>query len=102
MTTAGEWFEGARPRTLGAAVAPVLVGTAAASLDGPLIWWRAVAALVVALALQVCVNYANHYSDGIRGTDKERRGPVRLTATGLAKPSAVRTAAAISFGVAAV
>ena len=68
---------GARPKTLGAAVAPVLVGTAAASLDGS-IWWRArVAALVVALALQVGVNYANDYSDGVRGTDKDRRGPVR-------------------------
>lgn len=96
------WYEGARPRTLGAAVAPVLVGTAAASLDGPVVWWRAVAALVVALVLQVGVNYANDYSDGIRGTDEERRGPVRLTATGLATPTAVRNAAAISFLVAAV
>ena len=64
----------------------MLVGTAAASLDGPVVWWRAAAALVVALALQVGVNYANDYSDGIRGTDAERRGPVRLTATGLATP----------------
>jgi len=96
------WVQGARPKTLGAAVAPVVVGTAAGSLDGPINWPRATAALVVALALQVGVNYANDYSDGVRGTDAERRGPVRLTATGLATPRAVRNAAAISFGVAAV
>lgn len=95
------WFEGARPKTLGAAVAPVVVGTAAASLDGPVRWWRAVAALVVALALQVGVNYANDYSDGVRGTDEHRRGPVRLVAGGLASPHAVRNAALISFAVAA-
>ncbi len=65
-------------------------------------WWRALAALVVALALQVGVNYANDYSDGVRGTDKNRRGPVRLVASGLASPAAVRNAALISFGVAAV
>jgi 1,4-dihydroxy-2-naphthoate octaprenyltransferase len=92
---------GARPRTLGAAVAPVLVGTAAGSLDGPIRWWRAAAALVVALALQVGVNYANDYSDGVRGTDVDRRGPVRLVAGGLASPAAVRTAALVAFGVAA-
>jgi 1,4-dihydroxy-2-naphthoate octaprenyltransferase len=102
VTTAREWVEGARPRTLGAAVSPVLVGTAAASLDGPVVWWRAAAALVVALALQVGVNYANDYSDGIRGTDTERRGPLRLTATGTATPTAVRNAAIGSFAVAAL
>jgi 1,4-dihydroxy-2-naphthoate octaprenyltransferase len=102
MTSASNWIAGARPRTLGAAVSPVLVGTAARSLDGPIMWWRAGAALVVALALQVGVNYANDYSDGVRGTDAERRGPVRLTATGLATPHAVRNAAAISFAFAAV
>jgi 1,4-dihydroxy-2-naphthoate octaprenyltransferase len=96
------WFQGARPKTLGAAVAPVLVGTAAGTLDGRLNWWRAVAALVVAVALQVGVNYANDYSDGVRGTDKNRKGPVRLTATGLATPQAVKRAALISFAVAAV
>ena len=68
----------------------MLVGTAAGTLDGPMNWWRALAALVVAMALQVGVNFANDYSDGVRGTDKERKGPVRLTATGLATPSAVR------------
>ena len=87
------WVAGARPKTLGAAVAPVLVGTAAATLDGPMRWWRALAALVVALALQVGVNYANDYSDGVRGTDTNRRGPVRLVASGLASPAAVRNAA---------
>jgi len=102
MTSASDWFTGARPRTLGAAVAPVVVGTSAASLDGPIIWWRALAALVVALALQVGVNYANDYSDGVRGTDAQRRGPLRLTATGTASPTAVRNAALLSFGVAAV
>jgi len=88
---------------LGAAVAPVLVGTAAAVADADgVIWWRFLVALVVALALQVGVNYANDYSDGVRGTDRDRKGPLRLTATGTATPEAVRTAAALSFLVAAV
>ena len=96
------WVAGARPRTLGAAVAPVLVGTAAAHGDGTEISWvRAVLALVVALGLQVGVNYANDYSDGVRGTDAERTGPVRLTASGLASPAAVRTAAVLALVVAA-
>src|SRR5690349_6417238 len=103
VTTAAQWFEGARPRTLGAAVSPVLVGTAAAVADADgVIWWRFAAALVVALALQVGVNYANDYSDGVRGTDAERRGPLRLTATGTATPTAVRNAAIVAFAVAAV
>ncbi len=102
MTTARHWFAGARPRTLALAVAPVAVGTAAGALDVRLIWWRAAAALVVAVALQVGANYANDYADGVRGTDDERRGPLRLTATGLASPRAVKRAAFLSFGVAAV
>lgn len=102
MTTIAQWAEGARPRTLGAAVSPVLVGTAAASLDGPTIWWRAAAALVVALALQVGVNYANDYSDGVRGTDANRKGPLRLTASGVASPAAVKRAAKLAFGLAGV
>jgi len=102
VTTAAQWVAGARPKTLGAAISPVLVGTGAGSLDGGVVWTRAVAAAVVALALQVGVNYANDYSDGVRGTDTERRGPLRLTATGTATPTAVRNAAAIAFGVAAV
>jgi 1,4-dihydroxy-2-naphthoate polyprenyltransferase len=102
VTTAAQWIAGARPKTLGAAISPVLVGTGAGSLDGGIVWTRAAAAAVVALALQVGVNYANDYSDGVRGTDAERRGPLRLTATGLATPTAVRNAAALSFGVAAI
>jgi 1,4-dihydroxy-2-naphthoate octaprenyltransferase len=96
------WVAGARPKTLGAAIAPVVVGTAAGTIDGPIRWARAIAALVVALALQVGVNYANDYSDGVRGTDKDRRGPIRLVASGLASPGAVRNASAISFMVAAI
>src|ERR1044071_4280814 len=98
-----KWVAGARPRTLPVSAAPVVVGTCAAvaEADG-IIWWRAACALVVALALQVGVNYANDYSDGVRGTDKDRKGPVRLTATGLARPAAVKRAAFLSFGVAAV
>jgi 1,4-dihydroxy-2-naphthoate octaprenyltransferase len=102
MTTARLWYQGARPKTLGAALSPVLVGTAAGMLDGPINWPRAVGAGVVALALQVGVNFANDYSDGVRGTDAQRRGPVRLTATGLATPRAVRNAAVLSFALVAV
>jgi len=97
------WIAGARPRTLGAAAAPVLVGTSAAVADADgVIWWRFALALVVGLGLQVGVNYANDYSDGVRGTDRARAGPVRLTASGLATPAAVKRAAALSFAVAAV
>jgi 1,4-dihydroxy-2-naphthoate polyprenyltransferase len=102
MTTAAEWFQGARPRTLGAAISPVLVGTAAAYAEAErIIWWRAGAALVVALALQVGVNYANDYSDGVRGADADRVGPLRLTASRVAAPAAVRNAAVLVFAVAA-
>jgi 1,4-dihydroxy-2-naphthoate octaprenyltransferase len=126
------WVAGARPRTLPAAIVPVLVGSAcAASLglgaDRPdgwlafagegaaealstlgspskgLIVWRLIAAMVVALAIQVGTNYANDYSDGVRGTDSEERvGPVRLVGSGLATPSSVKKAAFASFGVAAL
>ena len=93
MTTAGQWVAGARARTLPAALAPVLVGSgAAAAADGSSAG-RAVLALVVALALQVGVNYANDYSDGIRGTDEHRVGPLRLVGSGVAAPAAVRNAA---------
>ena len=86
---ANRWILGARPRTLPAAVVPVAVGTAAAVGEGaPLAWWRALAALVVSLALQIATNYANDYSDGIRGTDAARVGPVRLVASGLAPAKA--------------
>ena len=100
------WVAGARPRTLPAAVVPVAVGTGAAVglVPGGLIWWRAVAALVVALALQVATNFANDYSDGVRGTDDDARrvGPVRLVGQGLARPGAVKRAAFAAFGVAGV
>ncbi len=119
------WVLGARPRTLPAAIVPVVVGTAAAHPLSPRavgvdhgwggyaplvhqagsevgVWWRALGALVVALTIQVGTNYANDYSDGIRGTDDARVGPVRLVASGLASPSAVKRAALLSFGVAGV
>jgi 1,4-dihydroxy-2-naphthoate polyprenyltransferase len=97
-----DWVAGARPRTLGASVGPVLVGTAVAAAEGPVSWWRFAATLLVSVALQVGVNYANDYSDGIRGADTpERIGPTRLTATGLADPGQVKAAAALSFAVAA-
>lgn len=95
-----KWIIGARPRTLPAAIAPVLVATSyAGSAWDPI---HALSALLVSLALQIGVNYANDYSDGIRGTDDSRIGPVRLTASGLASPKSVRTAALISFLIAAV
>ena len=100
MTSAQDWIAGARPRTLPAAVAPVLVGTAAAHLSGGTVWWKALLALVVSLALQVGVNYANDYSDGIRGTDADRVGPMRLVGSGRAAPRAVKLAAFAAFGVA--
>jgi 1,4-dihydroxy-2-naphthoate polyprenyltransferase len=117
------WVAGARPRTLPAAIVPVLVGTAVAALPsgwlhvGPssgviittdgalkgLIVGRAVAAAVVALCIQIGTNYANDYSDGVRGTDGETRvGPIRLVGSGLKSPSAVKKAALAAFGVAAL
>ncbi len=97
-----DWVAGARPRTLPASLAPVIAGTATAARPGfgwgqGLIWWRLAMALVVALALQVGVNYANDYSDGVRGTDDERRvGPQRLVGSGLAAPRSVRRAAVLA------
>lgn len=100
--TGSVWWAGARPRTLPAAVVPVVVGTAVAAAQGDVVWWRALAALVVALAIQVGTNYANDYSDGVRGTDDARVGPVRLVAGGLAAPAAVKRAALLAFAVAIV
>ncbi|QCW49725.1 1,4-dihydroxy-2-naphthoate polyprenyltransferase [Nocardioides dongxiaopingii] len=100
MATAAEWVQGARPRTLPAAVSPVLAGTGVASYDGGAVWWKALLALLVSLALQVAVNYANDYSDGIRGTDDVRVGPMRLVGSGVATPGAVKRAAFLAFGVA--
>jgi len=103
VTTAALWWQGARPKTLGASLAPVVVGTALAAHYGDVVAWRAVAAGVVALALQVGVNYANDYSDGVRGVDTAaRKGPVRLTASGLAPPAAVKRAAVVAFAVGAL
>jgi 1,4-dihydroxy-2-naphthoate octaprenyltransferase len=95
-----KWIIGARPRTLPAAIAPVLVATAYAGSNWSPI--RALSALSVSLSLQIGVNYANDYSDGIRGTDDSRIGPIRLTASGLATAKSVRTAAFISFLFAAL
>ena len=98
------WVLGARPRTLPAAIVPVLVGTAAAvgePGDG-IVWWRMAAAMVVALAIQIATNYVNDYADGVRGTDDRRVGPVRLVGSGLASATEVRLAAGISALVAAV
>lgn len=96
-----QWVEGARPRTLPNAVSPVLAGTGAAAwLDGA-VWWKALLALVVAVALIVGVNYANDYSDGIRGTDDVRAGPLRLVGSKVATPRAVLTAAIGSLAVGA-
>jgi 1,4-dihydroxy-2-naphthoate octaprenyltransferase len=95
------WVIGARPRTLAAAAVPVAVGTAVGRLTGPgVLWWRAACALVVALSIQVGTNYANDYSDGVRGSDVDRVGPLRLTTSKLARPAEVRAAALIAFGVA--
>ena len=102
MATLSQWVQGARPRTLPAAVAPVLVGTGAAyALDAGDSAY-ALLALLVSLALQVGVNYANDYSDGIRGTDQDRVGPVRLVGQQLANPRAVKVAAIISLAAAAL
>ncbi|MFC7623456.1 1,4-dihydroxy-2-naphthoate polyprenyltransferase [Microlunatus sp. GCM10028923] len=100
--TPRQWLAGARPQTLPAAITPVIVGSALAHAAGGFALLPALLALLVALALQIGVNYANDYSDGIRGTDKDRVGPLRLVGSGLARPKAVRTAAFVSFGVAAV
>ena len=100
MTAARDWVAGARPRTLPAAIVPVAVGSGIAAGYGQFVAWRAALALVVALALQVGVNYANDYSDGIRGTDEQRVGPVRLVGSGLATPRQVLAAALASFLVA--
>ena len=103
MAAAAEWLEGARPRTLPTAIAPVLAGTAIAITDGGARWGLAALCLVVALGLVIGVNFANDYSDGVRGSDGEDRvGPLRLVGSGLAEPSHVRTAAFACFVVSAV
>ena len=102
MATPTQWLAGARPRTLPAAISPVVAGTGVAAYVDEAVWWKALLALVVSLALQVAVNYANDYSDGIRGTDAERVGPMRLVGSGAAAPGSVKRAAFLAFGVAGV
>lgn len=100
MTTREEWIAGARPKTLPAAIAPVLVGTAFAGYNANAI--NFFLALIVGVGLQIGVNYANDYSDGVRGTDKDRVGPMRLVGSGAATPQAVKKAAIIAISIAAL
>ncbi|MET9328318.1 1,4-dihydroxy-2-naphthoate polyprenyltransferase [Tsukamurella sp. NPDC003166] len=102
MATPAQWLEGARPRTLPNAIAPVIAGTGAAGFSGLECWPRAALALVVSLSLIIGVNFANDYSDGVRGTDDDRVGPLRLVGSGLASPAAVKRAAFCCFGLAGV
>lgn len=95
-----KWILGARPRTLTAAIAPVLVGSALAGADFN--WLRATLALNVSLWLQIGVNFANDYSDGVKGSDAHRIGPTRLVASGLATAHSVKAAAIICFGIASI
>ena len=100
MPTREEWIAGARPKTLPAAIAPVIVGTAFAGYNAGFL--NFFLALTVALGLQIGVNYANDYSDGIKGTDRDRVGPMRLVGSGRATPGEVKRAAVIAIGVAAL
>lgn len=102
--TAGDWIAGARLRTIPLAIAPVALGTATAYTlgDGGWHWVRALLCLAVAIGLQIAVNFANDYSDGVRGTDKRRVGPPRLTGSGAAKPRTVLTVAVVFFALAAL
>ncbi len=106
-TAPADWWAGARPKTLPAAVVPVAVGAACAAgstaeFGDGVVWWRVIAALAVSLLLQIGVNYANDYSDGVKGTDDVRVGPLRLVATGTATPGAVKRAALATFALAAL
>lgn len=102
MATPAQWIEGARLRTLPLAIAPIIAGSAAAYAFGEFLPVRAFLAFLVAFFLQVGVNYANDYSDGVKGTDEVRVGPLRLVGSGVAKPSHVKAAAFICFGLAMV
>ncbi|MGW0161939.1 1,4-dihydroxy-2-naphthoate polyprenyltransferase [Mycobacterium sp. NPDC003323] len=102
MASFAQWVSGARPRTLPNAVAPVIAGTGAAAWLGSAVWWKALLALAVSLALIIGVNYANDYSDGIRGTDDVRSGPMRLVGSKAAGPRAVLTAAIVSLLIGAI
>ena len=102
MTSLNIWFQGARPKTLGAAIAPVLVGSSIAYYEKSFDLTISLLALVVSVSIQIAVNYANDYSDGIKGTDDQRVGPVRLVGQKLASPKSVKTAAIIFFSIAAL
>ncbi len=102
MTSLNIWFQGARPKTLGAAIAPVLVGSSIAYYEKSFSLTISLLALLVSISIQVAVNYANDYSDGIKGTDDQRVGPVRLVGQKLASPRSVKTAAILFFSVAAL
>ncbi|MEB3032525.1 1,4-dihydroxy-2-naphthoate polyprenyltransferase [[Mycobacterium] nativiensis] len=102
MASFAQWIEGARPRTLPNAIAPVIAGTGAAAWLGAAVWWKALLALTVAVALIIGVNFANDYSDGIRGTDDDRTGPVRLVGSRLATPRSVLAAAVAALSIGAL
>ena len=102
LSPAGVWWSAVRPVTLVASVAPVIAGTAVAINESGTRWWAGLGALVVALAMQLGVNFANDYSDFVRGADKQRVGPVRASSSGVVKPEHVRLAAGAAFGVAAL
>jgi len=101
VASLAQWIEGARPRTFPNAVAPVIAGTGAAAWLHSAVWWKALLALVVAVTMIIGVNFANDYSDGIRGTDDERAGPLRLVGSRLAAPRSVLAAAGVSMAIAA-
>jgi 1,4-dihydroxy-2-naphthoate polyprenyltransferase len=102
VASIAQWIAGARPRTLPNAIAPVIAGTGGAAWLHGAVWWKALLALAVAVALIIGVNFANDYSDGIRGTDDERAGPVRLVGSRLATPRSVLTVAVLAMTVGAV
>lgn len=102
MATVAQWVAGARPRTLPNSIVPVAVGTGLAVGYGHPVWWRALLALAVSLLLQIGVNFANDYSDGVRGTDEQRVGPLRLVGSRVAAPKQVLAAAIGCFALAAV
>jgi 1,4-dihydroxy-2-naphthoate octaprenyltransferase len=102
LTSVQVWWSAVRPATLVASVAPVIAGTAVALHEGDVNWVAGLGALVVAVAMQLGVNFANDYSDYVRGADKQRVGPVRASSSGVVKPEHVRLAAGAAFGVAAL
>ena len=102
MTSLNNWYQGTRPKTLGAAIAPVLVGSSLAHYENSFDLTISLLALLVSVSIQIAVNFANDYSDGIKGTDNQRIGPVRLVGQNLASPQAVKNAAFLFFFIAAI